>query len=386
MAGSGSEADAGNGGRLVSLGARGGTGPGAEVISVDAMGGDLGPAAVVGGLAKLARRNAGARFLLHGPEAELSRLLRRRGWLAERVEIRDAPETVPMDAKPSRVLRRARGTSMLSALEAVARGEAATAVSCGNTGALLLLSMTTLKRAPGVERPAIAVLWPSRGPAGRNIVLDVGADIRADADNLLQYALMGAEYARLGLGCARPRVGLLNVGSEETKGGEALRRAAELIAAAAIRPGADFAYIGFVEGGDILSDRVDVIVTDGFTGNVALKTAEGTAKLISDAVKDAFAGGLGGRLAGLLALRSLSRLRKRIDPRRVNGGVFLGLDGAVVKSHGGADATGVAAALELAASMGVSGFPERVAEQVANALSPGEGPGVDSKLSGTSDG
>jgi glycerol-3-phosphate acyltransferase PlsX len=197
---------------------------------------------------------------------------------------------------------------------------------------------------------------------------------------------MGAEYARIGLDCPRPRVGLLNVGAEESKGGDELRRAAELIAAAAIRPGADFSYIGFVEGGDILSDRVDVIVTDGFTGNVALKTAEGAAKMISEAVRDAFSGGWGGKLAALLAWRSLARLKKRIDPRRVNGGVFLGLNGSVVKSHGGADATGVAAAVKLAATMGLTGFHDRVAEQVANALSGADVPPTQTNFTGISEG
>lgn len=344
--------------------------PGAAVISVDAMGGDLGPAAVVAGLAISARINPDIRFILHGPEGELTRLLRRRKQLAERTEIRHAPDVVPMSAKPSKVARKARGTSMHSALQAVASGEASTAVSCGNTGALMLMSMLTLKKAPGVDRPAIGVFWPSRGPAGYNIVLDVGADIRADPTNLLQYAVMGAEYARVGLDMDRPRVGLLNVGAEESKGGDDLRRAAEMIAAAAVRPEADFSFIGFVEGGDILSDRVDVIVTDGFTGNVALKTAEGTAKLVADALKEAFEHSFISKLAALAAYPSLQRLKKRVDPRRVNGGVFLGLNGAVVKSHGAADATGVASAVKLAATMGLSGFQHRVAEQVANALGP----------------
>jgi glycerol-3-phosphate acyltransferase PlsX len=341
---------------------------GVAVISIDAMGGDRGPGPVVAGMAISARKNPDIRFIVHGDEQALTRLLRRRPGLSDRVEVRHAPETVPMDAKPSRIMRKARGTSMMGALQAVASGEASVAVSCGNTGALMAVSMLALRRAPGVDRPAIAVFWPSTGPAGHNIVLDVGADIRAEPKNLLQYAVMGAEYARLGLEIPRPRVGLLNVGSEESKGGEDLHRAAELIAAAAIRPGAEFSYIGFVEGGDILSDRVDVIVTDGFTGNIALKTAEGTAKLISDSLRDAFKHSLLSRLAALAAWSSLRRLKKRIDPRRVNGGVFLGLNGSVVKSHGSADATGVAAAIKLAATMGLSGFQDRVAQQVANAF------------------
>lgn len=338
------------------------------VIAVDAMSGDLGPAAVIAGLAKSARRIPDIRFIVHGDEAQLLRLIRRRIGLSERCEVRHAPEVVPMDAKPSRVLRRAKGTSMQGALASVASGEASVAVSCGNTGALMAMAMFTLRRAPGVDRPAIAVFWPSRGPKGHNIVLDVGADIRADPHNLVQFAVMGAEYARIGLGLSRPRVGLLNVGTEEAKGGEELHRAAQLIAAAAVRPGAGFSYVGFVEGGDILSDRVDVIVTDGFTGNIALKTAEGVASFISESLREAFRHTWLSRLGALFAATSLLRLKKKIDPRRVNGGVFLGLNGSVVKSHGGADSTGIAAAVRLAATMGQSGFEARVAEQVANAV------------------
>lgn len=354
------------------------------VLAIDAMGGDNGPETVVNGLAKAFRAETDLRAILSGPEDRLAPLVAGKADLAGRVEIRHAPAVVAMDTKPRDAARAPDDTSMWATLSTVAEGRAAAAVSCGNTGALMLMAMMRLKKAPLVDRPAIAVFWPAGNPRGWNIALDVGADVRAEPWNIAQYAVMGAEYARIGLDLDTPRVGLLNVGSEDGKGRAETREARALLERAA-EPGR-FAWIGNVEGGDLSGDAADVIVTDGFTGNVALKTAEGTAKLISDAVKDAFAGGLGGRLAGLLALRSLSRLRKRIDPRRVNGGVFLGLDGAVVKSHGGADATGVAAALELAASMGVSGFPERVAEQVANALSPGEGPGVDSKLSGTSDG
>lgn len=358
----------------------------AGVISIDAMGGDRGPAAVIGGMSISAKRNPDIRFIVHGDEAELTRLMRRRGALAERTEIRHAPEIVPMGAKPSKVMRQARGTSMMSALQAVKTGEASVAVSCGNTGALMALAMLALRRAPGVDRPAIAVFWPSRGPAGHNIVLDVGADIRADPRNLLQYAVMGAEYARVGLNLDQPRVGLLNVGSEEGKGGEIRYEANALISAAAARPGAGFSYIGFVEGGDILSSRVDVIVTDGFTGNVALKTAEGTAKLISDSLREAFKHTWLSRLGALAAWTSLRRLGKRIDPRRVNGGVFLGLNGSVVKSHGSADAMGVASAIKLAATMGFSGFERRIAEQVANTFAGRDTAPGDSTRSGKSTG
>ncbi|NIZ08804.1 phosphate acyltransferase PlsX [Pseudooceanicola sp. HF7] len=336
------------------------------VISLDAMGGDRGPATVVAGMVRSARKNPDIDFILHGPAAELERLVARRKQLAGRVEIRDAAGVVTMDDKPSQVVRRGKDTSMWSALEAVRQGEATVCVSCGNTGALMALSMIRLRKLPGVNRPAIAVLWPSRNPQGFNVMLDVGADIKADEHDLLQYALMGASYARNGLKLDCPRVGLLNVGTEEHKGRAELKAANELIAQAA--DGSNFEYVGFVEGGDIPGDTCDVIVTDGFTGNVALKTGEGTAKLIGDLLKEAFQYTPLSRIAALLALTSMRRLQKRIDPRRVNGGVFLGLNGTVVKSHGSADATGVSAAIKLAYQLALSGFQDKIAARVASAV------------------
>ena len=334
------------------------------VISVDTAGGDRGAAAVLAGLAKSARANPDIRYILHGDEAVLTKLLRRRAVLRGISEIRHSDGVVPMDAKPSAVLRNAKGTSMLSAIESVAEGEADVAVSCGNTGALMALSMLKLKKAPGVDRPAIAVTWPSTAPHGYNIVLDVGADVKADAQTLAEYAVMGAEYARLSFDLDRPRVGVLNVGSEDTKGRAGIREAADLVAR--IGPAAgEFEFVGFVEGDDIVSNKVDVIVTDGFTGNIALKTAEGTARFIRQSLKSAFSKSPMSRLAALIAYSSLRRLQQKIDPRRVNGGVFLGLGGAVVKSHGSADATGVSAAVRLAFHMGRTNFAQRVADRVA---------------------
>ncbi len=338
---------------------------GSVVISVDAMGGDRGPGAIVAGIALSAEKNPDIRFILHGPEAELTRLVAKKRGLAERCEIRDAADVVTMNDKPSQVIRNAKNTSMWSTLESVRAREASVAVSCGNTGALMALSTLRLRRLPGVNRPAIACLWPSRNAHGFNVMLDCGADIRADAPDLLQYALMGAAYARNGLGIDRPRVGLLNVGTEEHKGRSELKQAQELVSDA--QDTGNFDYIGFVEGGDLLSARVDVIVTDGFTGNVALKTGEGTAKLVGDFMREAFNNSILSKFAALLALTSLKRLQKRIDPRRVNGGVFLGLNGMVVKSHGSADATGVSAAVKLAFLLAQSGFQDRLAERVAQA-------------------
>lgn len=355
---------------MASLKDHGQAGPGRVVISVDAMGGDRGPAAVVAGISYSARVNPEVDFILHGPEEELSRLVAKRRNLAGRCTIRHAEGVVTMDDKPSHVMRHGKGTSMWSTLESVRAGEAKVAVSCGNTGALMALSMVRLRKLPGINRPAIAILWPSRNPQGFNVMLDVGADIRADAQDLLQYALMGASYARNGLDLQRPRIGLLNVGTEEHKGRAELREAHDLIASNA--EVGRFEFVGFVEGGDIPGSRADVIVTDGFTGNVALKTGEGTASLIGDLLREAFAYTPLSRIASLLAYTSLQRLKKRIDPRRVNGGVFLGLNGTVVKSHGSADATGVSSAVKLAFELAKSGFGDRLAARVASAVEPAQ--------------
>lgn len=333
-------------------------------ISVDAMGGDAGPAVVVAGLEKSAKKNPAIGFILHGPKEQLAPLVAKRRGLKDRVEIRDARDVVTMEDKPSQVMRNGKTTSMWSALDAVKKGEAAGAVSCGNTGALMALSMLRLRKLPGVDRPAIAILWPSLNPQGFNVMLDVGADIRADAKDLLQYALMGTSYIRNSMDIARPRVGLLNVGTEEHKGRAELKEAHALISDFA--PQANFDFVGFVEGSDIPGDVADVIVTDGFTGNVAIKTGEGTASLIRTALRDAFQYSLLSKLSALLAYPSLSRLSKRIDPRRVNGGVFLGLNGTVVKSHGGADALGVSAAVKLAFCLAEHGFAEKLAARVAS--------------------
>ncbi len=335
------------------------------IISLDAMGGDRGPAAVVAGLVDSLTQHPTMGVILHGDEAILAPLLARHPDVAPRVTLRHADRVVTMEDKPAQVMRHGQGTSMWSTIDAVRDGEASVAVSCGNTGALMAVSMLRLRKLPGVNRPAIACLWPSRNPGGFNLMLDVGADVKADPDDLLQYATMGASYARNGLGLKRPRIGLLNVGTEDHKGRAELKEAHERMAP--IAAAGDFDYVGFVEGGDLPSDRVDVIVTDGFTGNVALKTGEGTAKLISDFLREAFGAGLLSRFAALLALNSLKRLQRRIDPRRVNGGVFLGLNGTVVKSHGAADATGIAAAVGLAYQLAQVRFIERLAARVASA-------------------
>ncbi|MES2333874.1 MAG: phosphate acyltransferase PlsX [Pseudomonadota bacterium] len=356
----------------MALGPESASAPGTErvVISVDAMGGDRGPAAVVAGLVDSIAQYPRLDVIVHGDEVVLRPLLDRHADLAARVTLRHADRVVTMQDKPAQVMRHGQGTSMWSTIDAVKDGEAGAAVSCGNTGALMAVAMLRLRKLPGVNRPAIACLWPSRNPGGFNLMLDVGADVKAEVEDLLQFAVMGASYARNGLKVARPRVGILNVGTEEHKGRAELKEAHDRMAAVAAV--GDFDYVGFVEGGDLPSARVDVIVTDGFTGNVALKTGEGTAKLIADFLREAFGAGLMSKFAALLALNSLKRLQRRIDPRRVNGGVFLGLNGTVVKSHGSADATGVAAAIGLAYQLAQVRFLERLAARVASAEAAGQ--------------
>jgi phosphate acyltransferase len=341
------------------------------VIAIDAMGGDKGIAPILSGMGKSLRKNPRLFYILHGDGELLRRSIRKRSPLSQRVDIRHAESVIKMDDKPSKAMRNPQGSSMWSALESLKNGESQVAISCGNTGALMALSMLRLRKAPGVDRPAIAVLWPSRNPTGYNVALDMGADIRADAGDLMKYAVMGASYARNALGLKKPRVGLLNVGTEEHKGRTELHEAAALIAAAA--PAQDFDYVGFVEGSDMSSDRVDVIVTDGFTGNIALKTAEGTASLIRDLLREAFSFSPLSRIGALFAVTSLQRLQKRIDPRRVNGGVFLGLNGTVIKSHGSADATGVSAAIKLAFTLAQNGFAEKLAARVATGVAQDPG-------------
>ncbi|MGD1927270.1 MAG: phosphate acyltransferase PlsX [Paracoccaceae bacterium] len=336
------------------------------VLSVDVMGGDKGPAPVIAGLARVAATEPDLRFILHGNAAEVTRLVSRRRRLRDRVEIRHADGVVAMDEKPSRALRSGRGTSLWQCLECVSSGEANTAVSSGNTGAIVAMAMLVLRKAPKVDRPAIAVHWPARNTNGFNVVLDMGADIRADANNLIQYAVMGAEYARLAASVQTPRVGLLNVGSEDTKGHQDLRQAKAALTVLAADPATGLSFSGFVEGTDIPSDCVDVVVTDGFTGNIAMKASEGTAGFIRTALKEAFTHSVLSRFGALFAMGSLRRLRMRIDPRRANGGIFLGLNGNVVKSHGGADAVGHASAISLAAKIAANDLAALVSERLAD--------------------
>lgn len=314
-------------------------------VSIDAMGGDAGPGIVVAAVARAVVRHPTVRFLLHGDEAELKPLMAKRPKLAASTEIRHSPDRVRMEEKPSQALRRGRNTSMWHAIESVAKKEADVVVSAGNTGALMAMSMVQLRVLENIDRPAIAALWPTK--RGQSVVLDVGANIGTDADQLVDFAVMGEAFARAVLGLERPTVGILNVGAEDVKGNEAVRGAAQILRNVTL----PIEFCGFVEGDDISEGTVDVVVTDGFTGNVALKTAEGTAKLVIHFLRSALTRSFLGRIGGFLATGALRALRRKLDPRASNGGIFLGLNGIVVKSHGGTDALGFASALDMAIDM-----------------------------------
>ena len=259
-----------------------------------------------------------------------------------------------MDVKPSQAMRQ-RGSSLYHAVASVENGEANAVVSAGNTGAFMAIAMLRLRMMEGVHRPALAARWPT-AKGSYVVVLDVGANVMADGEQLVEFAIMGEAFQRAVSGQARPNVGLLNVGAEDQKGHEEIRGAAKLIR----ESGVDMAFHGFVEGDDISKGVVDVIVTDGFTGNIALKTAEGTARLVGGFVREALTGTTLAKLGSLVAYSAIQKLRNRMDPGNFNGAVFLGLNGLVVKSHGSADARGFAAALDVAARMATSNYREEI--------------------------
>jgi glycerol-3-phosphate acyltransferase PlsX len=335
-------------------------------VSIDAMGGDSGPGIVVAALVRSVLRHPQVRFILVGDEAQLKPLFAKRAKLLERVTIRHAPERVRMEEKPSLALRRGRNTSMWHAIEAVKNKEAEVVISAGNTGALMAMSMFHLGVIDGISRPAIASIWPTK--RGQSVVLDVGANVESDAEQLVDFAVMGGAFARALLQLERPTVGLLNVGSEDAKGHDAVKAAAHILRNVTL----PMEYAGFVEGDDIAEGTVDVIVTDGFTGNVALKTAEGTAKLVITFLRSALRRSLLGRIGAVFAGGALAALRRKLDPRASNGGIFLGLNGIVVKSHGGTDALGFASALDMAIDMAKAGVISHIVADRAGVHLPSQ--------------
>ncbi len=324
------------------------------ILSIEAMGGDAAPEVAIEGLSLFCRQRENIDFILHGDEARLSALLAKHPEALKRCEIRHTDIFVRMEDKPSQALRKARGSSMWNAVECVKKGEAQAAVSAGNTGALMAISIMLLRKMAGVHRPGMTALWPTM--TGTSVVLDVGANLEADAAQLVTFAVMGEAYARAVTGKAHPSIGLLNIGSEDSKGHGHLKAAAELLGNADL----GLNYYGFVEGDDISGGTVDVVVTDGFSGNVALKTAEGTARLVAQYLKEAFSGTARAKAGAYLASGGLNRLRDKMNPSNVNGGVLLGLNGVVVKSHGGTDTEGYATAINLAADLAVSQYKDEV--------------------------
>jgi phosphate acyltransferase len=332
-----------------------------KTIALDAMGGDHGPGVIVPGAALSLERHPALSFIFYGDEQQINAALASHPALAKKSRVVHTSLVVSMHEKPSQALRRGKGTSMWLTLEAVKTGEAHAAVSAGNTGALMAMSRFILRPIAGFERPALAALWPT--VKSECIVLDVGANIGATARKLSELALMGAAMARAIFHIEKPTVGLLNVGVEDIKGVEEVREAHAWLKGSADLP---FEYKGFVEGDQIGQGAVDVVVVEGFAGNIALKTAEGTARQIGTYLKGAMTSSPVTKLGALLARGGFRVLKEKMDPRRVNGGTFLGLDGIAVKSHGGTDAYGFASAVDLAYEMADSGLIGRLTTDIAN--------------------
>jgi glycerol-3-phosphate acyltransferase PlsX len=332
---------------------------GKVVLALDGMGGDHAPDVVVNGADIARERYPDTSYLLFGAPEKLKPLVDKRKGLAQAVEIVPAADAVSAEDKPSFALRRRRQSSMWLACQAAAEGRADTVVSAGNTGALLAISMVAMRMLDGAHRPALASFLPTT--RGETVMLDLGANLECDADNLAEFAVMGSIFAQVLLGLDAPRVGLLNVGSEELKGHEELRQAAAWLR----RAGGPVNFHGFVEGNDIGSGMVDVVVTDGFTGNVALKSIEGTAKLYSGWVREVFRTSTFAKIGYLFSSGAWVKLRKRVDPRRYNGAVFLGLDGVCVKSHGGTDDLGFAYSIGVARDMVRYEYKSKLVEGLA---------------------
>lgn len=316
-------------------------------IALDAMGGDIGASVVVPGAAISLTRHPDSEFLLFGDRALIEKQLAAHPALKAVSRVVHTDVSVGMNEKPSQALRRGRKTSsMWLAIDAVKRGEADVAVSAGNTGALMAMARFILRMLPGIDRPAIAAVWPTM--RGDSVVLDLGATIGGDAHHLKALAVMGSAMARVLFDLERPSVGLLNIGVEEVKGGEEIRAAAELLRAMDLP---QLNFIGFVEGDGIGKGAADVIVTEGFSGNIALKAAEGTARQLAEYLRSAMARTWRSRIGYLFAKNAFKALRDKMDPGKSNGGVFLGLNGVVVKSHGGTDAEGFAYAVDVGYDM-----------------------------------
>lgn len=328
-------------------------------LSVDAMGGDNAPDMVIEGIQVVLDKHPNLRFLLFGDESQLTQKLAQYPKAEAACEIRHTPDVITNEAKVAHALRAGRNSSMRLAINAVSTGEAAGVISAGNTGALMAMAKFVLKTLPGINRPAIAAYFPTL--RGESVMLDLGANVECDAENLVQFAVMGEVFARTGLKIENPSVGILNIGVEDLKGHQSVKDAASILQTIDL----PIKFHGFVEGDDIAKGTVDVIVTDGFTGNVALKTAEGTAKMFGSFLKGALKASPLSMIGALLAKPALNKLRMKMDPRRYNGAMMLGLNGICVKSHGGTDGLGFANAISVAAGLVNNSINEAIKEDYA---------------------
>ena len=312
------------------------------VIAIDAMGGDNAPDSVIAGVKSAEQKHSDVRFLIFGDEAKVRPFMDKYRPDPNRYEFIHTPDYVASDENPSAAVRSGRNSSLWLAIDAVKKGKASAVVSSGNTGALMAFSKLILGTMPGIHRPAIVTILPTR--KSECVVLDLGANAECNARNLVEFAIMGEAYCRAVLKREHPTIGLLNIGSEDIKGRDEIRQAAQILRDSPLSD----EFKGFVESDDIALGAVDVFVTDGFTGNIALKAIEGTARLMVNLLKDVSARSIMSKLGFLLALPSLKRLKKKMDPGRYNGAMLVGLKGISIKSHGGADAFGFANAVNVA--------------------------------------
>mgnify|MGYP001414629775 FL=1 len=331
-------------------------------VAVDGMGGDSAPEVVIGGIEATCHADSKIKFLLFGNKEKIDPLLSRTHYAQELCELIHTDEEVTNDDKPTFALRNRTKSSMRLAIDAVKEHKADAVISAGNTGALMAMATIVLKTLPGISRPAIASSFPTQ--AGDSVMLDLGANVECDSNNLVQFAVMGEVYARNELGLSQPSVGILNVGVEGLKGNDSVRDAAAILKNSNL----PLEFYGFIEGDDIGKGTVDVIVTDGFTGNIALKTAEGTAQMIAYFLKDALKSSILSKAGALLARPAIEKVRSHFDPRRYNGALLLGLNGICVKSHGGTDEVGFAHAIQVGVNLVRRDLNDLIKEDIASVM------------------
>ncbi len=333
-------------------------------IALDCMGGDNSPKTVIEGANIIASQNKNVYFLLYGKSDEIELELKNCSKLKDRYTIIHTDQVISSDEKPSLALRRGTKSSMRLAINAVKEGQADVAVSAGNTGALMAISKIVLRSLPSIDRPAIVTSIPNQKNSG-TVLLDMGANVECDSDVLFQFAIMGHAFAKTALNIKNPKIGILNIGSEDLKGNDAVRNAALLLKESDLKDN----FYGYVEGNDITKGTVDVVVTDGFTGNISLKVIEGTAKMVNNILREAFTSSIMSKIGYLLARCAIAKSSKKMDPRLHNGAMLIGLNGVVVKSHGGADSIGFANAISVAISL----IKDNINEKISNEIKGSDG-------------